>query len=167
MKRIAGVLILGIIMLGCIGDKESSEITATPEPTDPPDTLNNNESIAWVDTVDVAKETAQNEGKLIFVDFNADFCGWCIKMEEDTYTDSKIIALINEHFVPVFFDLDIEENKTIYEERYHRYVQGSLPTILILEEGGKPLYRIVGYKSSSQLTELLNKALTQTEKSSE
>ena len=61
--------------------------------------------------------------------------------------------------MPVYFDLDIEANKEIYIQKYHKYIQGYLPTILILDKEGKPLYRITGYKTDEQLIELLNKVL--------
>ena len=75
--------------------------------------------------------------------------------------EEDVIKLVNENYVPVFFDLDIEANKEIYVVNYHKYVQGTLPTILILDSDAKPLYRIVGYKTGEQLIELLDRALAE------
>ncbi|MEA1992828.1 MAG: DUF255 domain-containing protein, partial [Euryarchaeota archaeon] len=158
MKRLALILVLAI-MVGCIGGENNEPTTTTtntpettaPEETDPPETPKENTSIEWLESVERAKEETNGE-KLIFVDFNADSCVWCKKLEEETYVDTKVIALINEYFVPVFFDLDIASNQEVYKEKYYRYVQGSIPTILILDPNGKALYKIVGYKTGSNKT---------------
>lgn len=146
MRKIILILIFSLL-LGCISEENSIE--TTKEKT----------SIAWVYNIEEAEGIAKEENKLIFIDFNADNCGWCRKLEEITYREENVIKLVNENFVPVYFDLDIEANKEIYVQKYHKYVQGYLPTILILDKEGKPLYRITGYKTDEQLIELLNKVL--------
>lgn len=172
-KRILVLLLISGVMLGCLGEEDSDiptttkdtpeTITPAPEETGQPETPNSSEKeIEWLESVEKAKEIAQEENKLIYVDFNADFCVWCQKLEEETYKNNEVITLINKNFVPVFFDLDKEENKKIYKEEYRQYVQDSLPTMLILDSNGKPLYRITGYKESEKLTELLHKALEET-----
>jgi len=165
MKRPALILILGIIVLGCVDEKDN-ETTNTPEVTETPAATEAPEeetAIAWLYDVEQAKEIAKNGNKLILIDFNADLCVWCQRLEDTTYKEEDVIKLVNENFVPVFFDLDIEVNKEIYEANYHKYVQGTLPTILILDSDAKPLYRIVGYKTGEQLIELLDRALAEVE----
>jgi thioredoxin-related protein len=176
MKGILSLLFVFGIVFGCIGGESESSPPTTAEQSSPPATETwspeaptsatsppeqpRETSIEWVETVDKAKERAKTEEKeFIYIDFNADSCGWCRKLEEETYEETDVITLINEHFVPVFFDLDIESNQKIYMENYHRYVGGSLPTILILNSDGKALYRIVGYHPGEELIKLLNMAL--------
>jgi len=162
MRKIVLILIFSVLA-GCISEEDSIK---TPEPTETPavtETPKEKTSITWVYDVEQAKEIAKNGNKLILIDFNADNCGWCRKLEEITYKEKEVIKLVNENFVPVFFDLDIETNKEIYEANYHKYVQGYLPTLLILDSEGKALYRITGYKTGEQLTELLGKVLLEVE----
>ncbi len=162
MRKIILLLMFSLV-LGYISEEDTiktSETTETPAITETP---KKETSIAWIDDVEQAKEIAKNGNKLILIDFTADWCVWCKEMEKTTYKDENVIKLVNENFVPVFFDLDIEANKEIYEANYHKYVKGALPTILILDSDAKPLYRIVGYKTGEQLIELLDKALLEVE----
>ncbi len=162
MKRTIPVLIFSVLIFsvleGCITtEKNNTEINTST--TETPQTTPAKKEIAWIYDIDEAKQTAQKENKLILIDFNAAWCVWCKRMEEDTYTDGDVIDLVNKNFVPVYFNLDIEANKQIYLENYDKYVHGALPTILILDSEGKPLYRIVGYKSVGQFTNALTQIL--------
>lgn len=44
---------------------------------------------------------AKAEGKYVLVDFYTEWCGWCKKMDADTYTDTKVIEKLQEDFVLV------------------------------------------------------------------
>ena len=50
---------------------------------------------------DDAMKKAQKENKMILVDAYTTWCGWCTKMEKDTYAKDSIQKLINANFVPV------------------------------------------------------------------
>jgi thioredoxin-related protein len=160
MRKII-LLLMFSLLLGCISEEDAIK---TPEPTETPaitEAPEEENSIVWIYDVEEAKGIAEEENKLILIDFNADNCVWCQRLEDTTYKEEGVIKLVNENFVPVFFDLDIEANKEIYVVNYHKYVQGALPTILILNSDAKPLYRIVGYKTGEQLIELLDRALAE------
>ena len=58
-------------------------------------------------------EKAQQENKLILIDFYTDWCGWCKKMDSDTYTDAGIISLVESGFVPVKVNPEKDEMVTI------------------------------------------------------
>ena len=56
--------------------------------------------LKWYDFKE-AYEIAQRENKIILIDFYTDWCGWCKKMDKNTYTDQKIIEMLNQGFVAV------------------------------------------------------------------
>jgi len=165
MRKIILILIFSLL-LGCISNgnnsasvtKTSPQVTGTPEPKTPA-TQEKENSIAWVYDIEEAKGIAQKENKLILIDFNAAWCVWCKRMDESTYKDKDVIKLVNKNFVAVSFNLDIKANQEIYMTNYDKYVHGALPTVLILDGEGKPLYRIVGYKAVGQFTGALTQIL--------
>lgn len=52
---------------------------------------------SWEDGLNKAKK----ENKMILVDVYTNWCGWCTRMENDTYAKDNIQKLINENFVPI------------------------------------------------------------------
>lgn len=55
----------------------------------------------------------RGSNKHMLVDITASWCGWCKKMDRETFTDPKVIELINTHFVPVKLWGDSEKELNI------------------------------------------------------
>lgn len=53
-----------------------------------------------------AFDRARREDKLLLVDSGAVWCHWCHVMDQRTYEDPEVAALLNERFVPVRVDRD-------------------------------------------------------------
>lgn len=62
----------------------------------------------WV-SFDKAKEMAKEDNKKILVYVNARWCGYCKKMENEVFSLDSIQELTEEHFYPVWLDLDVED----------------------------------------------------------
>src|SRR4030095_6425753 len=85
---------------------------------------------------------AKNENKRIIVDVYTDWCGWCTKMDKDTYSNEGIEEIIEKSFV--FVKLDAEsKDKVIYKGREYTYEElailfevGGYPTNVFLEPDG-------------------------------
>lgn len=125
--------------------------------------------VAWAKNYKEAVEQARKSKKLIMVDFYTDWCGWCKKLDTDTYTDAKVMKLADESFVSV--KLDAEKDGTAQAARYK--VTG-FPTILFLdpaalpepgkEEGsakeGEVVGKIVGYMPGGPFADEMKKIET-------
>lgn len=48
-----------------------------------------------------ALSTAKKDDKIILVSFYTDWCGWCKKMDRETYSDAEIKNMLNKDFVSV------------------------------------------------------------------
>ncbi|MDZ4724078.1 MAG: thioredoxin fold domain-containing protein [candidate division Zixibacteria bacterium] len=56
--------------------------------------------ITWL-PYDVGYSYAKAEKKHLFIDFTAVWCGWCKKMDKETFQDTAVIRAVNENFIPV------------------------------------------------------------------
>ena len=100
-----------------------SEFHFSPRP-------NRAHEITWLPWGDAAFERAGREDKPILLSISAVWCHWCHVMDETSYSDSAIIAAINEHFIPVRIDND--ERPDINA----RYNMGGWPTTAFLAADG-------------------------------
>ena len=78
------------------------------------------EKINWTKIDKVEKQMAkkENANKKYFVDCYTDWCGWCKKMDKDTFSDTLIARLMNHYFVASKFDAEQAEDVTINGKTY-------------------------------------------------
>jgi thiol-disulfide isomerase/thioredoxin len=108
--------------------------------------------IMWARKLDVALRQAGKVDKLVLVNFYTDWCGFCRRMDQTTFTDKTVIQKMNV-FVPVKINTEIE--KKIAEE----YAVNGLPTTVILDSKGRIILGSEGYMRSSNLVEMMNLAV--------
>lgn len=58
-------------------------------------------TIEQASTVDV-----KSNSKMFFVDFSTSWCGWCKKMDKETFSDPVVAAILNKYYIPVHFDAE-------------------------------------------------------------
>ncbi|MBD3221983.1 DUF255 domain-containing protein [bacterium] len=93
-------------------------------------------------THEQALPEAAESGKPIIIHFTAEWCSWCTKMKNETYTDPEVARLMTGDFVTAMVDSD--HNPLL------SWIYGvqSLPTIWILDSEGQGITRINGYKDA-------------------
>ena len=65
-----------------------------------------NAQVRW-NTIEKASQVdTKSNKKLFFVDFSTSWCGWCKKMDRDTFTDPVVAAILNKYYIPVHFDAE-------------------------------------------------------------
>ena len=64
--------------------------------------------INWQRSYSDALAVSKSENKPIMVVFTADWCVFCKKLENQTFTNAKIVNLINNNFIAVKIDKDKE-----------------------------------------------------------
>jgi len=99
------------------------------------------ESIAWLKDLGAAQAEARKTGKVMMVDVYTDWCSWCKKLDDETYTDAKVIAKAKE-FVSLKLNPEASDTERKFAEKYG--VTG-YPCILFLEPDGTAVNRIGGY----------------------
>lgn len=98
---------------------------------------------------------AKSEGKPLFVDFYAVWCGPCKKMEKQIFTQPEVGEYFNKHFVAVQLDAEKPENV----DAAKTYKVEAFPTLGIFDGEGKALSINVGYMNAQELMAMAKTAV--------
>ena len=101
---------------------------------------------------EAAKKAAESSGKLLVVDFKADWCGPCKMMDKTTWKDPSLIELIEEKAVPIQVDVDKRPDLA------SKYGIEMLPTIMLIDAEGKVVNQTIGYQDAKAMIGLINDA---------
>ncbi len=85
------------------------------------------ESIDWKDLTKAEKAMSKkaNADKKYFIDCYTDWCGWCKRMDKDTFSDTLIAKLMNHYFIASKFNAEQKEDVTINGKTYRNQVQNT------------------------------------------
>lgn len=109
--------------------------------------------VPWTEDHAAAMRTAAAEGKLVLVNFTADWCPPCQQMKAEVYSQQQIADAVTAGYVPLKVDMTNPGNS---EQRIASpYGIEFLPTLLIVDAQGNELARQVGYVPDSQLRDWL------------
>ena len=89
--------------------------------------------IRWRPWGEPAFAEARRLGRPVLLSLSAVWCHWCHVMDETSYSDPRVIAAVNEHFVPVRVDNDRHPDVN------RRYNMGGWPTTAFLAASGDVL----------------------------
>ena len=117
--------------------------------------------IEWL-SYDEGLVKAKKEGKHLFVDFTAKWCGWCKKMDKTTFVEPEIVKMLNNDFVAVKVwgdsnnELDIEGYKITEKNLASKdYKVRGYPTFWFLDPAGTKLGAVSGYQPAANLKNYL------------
>ena len=108
-------------------------------------------------TFDAILEQANADGKPAFIEFYADWCLDCKRMERTTLSDSTVVERLTAHFVNIKIDVTDPHNEFGRSIRKRYQVFGPPAIVLINQLGiateSSPVY---GYMNVDELMELLS-----------
>ncbi len=124
-----------------------------------------NEGLDWKD-FNEGYAKAKKEKKIALIDAYTEWCGWCKKMDRDTYANAGIAEKIKKNFVPIKFNPELDQQYTLDGKTYSgmellsilsNRQQSGYPTTFFIITTTKKILIEVGYQNATQFAITLDK----------
>lgn len=105
--------------------------------------------------------------QLYFVDFYTSWCGYCKKMDRETFSDATVAKILNKYFYPVKFNAEGTNTFSWFGQTYrpssngrarsHEFARGvqGYPTFVLFKADGTMLQSIPGYSPAKEFVIIL------------
>lgn len=134
-SRVLGaVLLVGVVGLGC-GQPGGDGATPASEARG-----SRSGKLSWASDWDDAFARAKQDDRVVMVEFYADWCIWCKRMESTTFANPDVVGLLADRAVAVKVDGEREGRVLAGRFRVDGY-----PTIVFLSPEQQELGRVPGY----------------------
>lgn len=107
------------------------------------------DALDWQDWQPQAFAQAAAEGKFVLLDLEAVWCHWCHVMAATTYQDPDVVALMQQHYIPVRVDQDARPDLA------NRYRDYGWPATIVLAADGTEIVKRAGYIAPENMARLL------------
>jgi thioredoxin-related protein len=113
----------------------------------------------------------QKEQRKVMIDFYTDWCGWCKKMDAETFAHPVIAEILNKHIYLVKFDAESFDTVVFKNQKYFKNDQNkrtphnfaafmlngkmSYPTTVFLDEQLNSLGPIPGFFDAATMEKIL------------
>lgn len=129
-------------------------------------------SIKWL-SFEEAVALNKKKPKMIFIDIYTDWCGWCKKMDKETFTDPEVVKYINKKYYAVKLNAEQKESIHFKDQDFvnpnpekakstHNLASALLknerlyPSYVILDKSSDWIYKMKGYQKPEVLLPLLH-----------
>lgn len=127
-------------------------------------------AVKWY-TIQEAEKLAIVNPRPLMIDTFTDWCGWCKKLDKDTFSNPVIADILNTKFYPVKFDAEGKAPITFRGQKFindgksgeaHQFAfallkgQLSYPNLVFFNEKMQLLTNIPGYMEPKELEALLS-----------
>jgi len=128
-------------------------------------------TVNWM-SLEQALEKSKTEKRKIFVDMYTDWCGWCKHMDSTTFVSAPVAKYLNEHFYPVKFNAE-QENDIVFKDKTYKFKKNgsrgyhelaalwlnnrlSFPTVVFLDENQQLIQPVPGYQDAIKMEAIIN-----------
>jgi len=127
--------------------------------------VNAQEEVKWYSIEEAVKMASENP-RVLLIDVYTDWCGWCKRMDAETFSDPAVAEMMNKYFYPVKMNAEGKEDVKIGDRTFKFVDNGrrgyheiaavvtngrlSYPTISYVNAQGRVLEAAPGYKTAKQ-----------------
>ena len=126
--------------------------------------------VQWQTIEQASQVDTKTNKKMFFIDFSTSWCGWCKKMDRDTFSDPVVAAILNKYYIPVKFDAEGNSTFTWNGTKYsntqapgqkaqiHPFTRAILgqkvgfPSFAIMNKGGGLTQILQGYQGAYEFS---------------
>jgi uncharacterized protein YyaL (SSP411 family) len=127
------------------------------------------EAVKWY-SIEEAVALAKSNPRPIFVDAYTDWCGWCKKLDKDTFSNPVIADILNTKYYAVKFNAEGKDPVTFQGRKFindgslgkthqlaYALLQGNMgyPTVVFLTADSELITPVSGYKTPVQIEPML------------
>lgn len=121
------------------------------------------EEINWM-TIEEVQEAAKKEPRKVLIDVYTNWCGWCKRMDQNTFSNPKIAEYINENYYAVKFNAEQKDSVQFQDHTFKYVAQGkrgyhelaaallngkmSYPHMVYLDENLQLIQAVPGYQDA-------------------
>lgn len=146
-----GLLAAPMFLLQCShGDSATATSSVSPPPAS-----REHEQTQWSSWSPQTFARAEQEDRIILINVVATWCHWCHVMEEKTYADPEVAAMLAKDFVAIRIDSDARPD---IAERYREW---GWPATAFLTPKATPVTALRGYKNPEKFKRLLRELVAE------
>ena len=115
--------------------------------------------IIWEQNLDSAFNLASLTNKTIMIEFMAEWCPPCKRMEKETFTNERVIKRSSKF---IFVKIDVDKHQDIakeYKRNAKKYGGIGIPNIIFIDNDKNVIYQSVGFLNADQLITVMNTVL--------
>jgi thiol:disulfide interchange protein DsbD len=113
--------------------------------------------VVWQPYSEQLIQQAAKMGKPVIIDFYADWCSPCVKLDQVTFHDPQVVEEAEAEFVMLKVDLT-QKGNPLHEGLLAQYDVRGVPTVVFLDKQGRerPDLRVVNYLPPAQMLERMS-----------
>lgn len=150
---------ISFLLISCSKEKESQYNESNNISENKGD--NSNLVLKW-DEYDKIVNIDSSNDKFFMLFFYTDWCPYCKKMENETFTNRQVIEILNKNFISIKINSESKQSLSKTKKEItgislsRTYQITGLPTVVFLDKKGSPLTAVPGFLPSDLFTDILN-----------
>ena len=119
------------------------------------------QQIEWKTIEQAAKTDSKSNAKLYFVDFYTTWCGWCKRMDRETFNDPVVAKILNTYYLPVKFNAEGSSEFSWLGTKYSNIATAPGAALWYFASGDNKRYSYDSYRKifNKEIRPTMNKKL--------